>query len=159
MIVPGGRLTSYAGDDGHGVPLGTQVTKKAGSLAGGSLFFPGVHVTVVRPVPTFRLAEDIVGGVADVYGYITDWTVRTFDRSVVAPLEHAPCAYTSYSDPLMRRTVAGKTRSLSIMYAGVDVETPVALATDVKTIESTEHRSLPPKLVTLSSMNPDETIV
>jgi hypothetical protein len=45
------------------------------------------------------------------------------------------------------------------MYAGVDVENPVALATDVKTIESTEHRSLPPKLVTLSSMNPDVTIV
>jgi hypothetical protein len=87
-------------------------------------------------------------------GTNADTTVIEFDFSVVPPLEHAPVAYTWYSNPGARGTVAGSFCKLVTLYAGVEVAAPVTLFTAVKTIEFTEQASFPPAVFSNISANP-----
>ena len=62
-VDPPGLAMSKVGDVGQGSPAFTQVTKKAGFPAGGTLSAPGVQVIVADELvePTVGAAPDKVG--------------------------------------------------------------------------------------------------
>ena len=60
-VDPPGLAMSKVGDVGQGSPVFTQVTKKAGSPAGGTLSAPGVQVIVTDGVVEPTVAPDKVG--------------------------------------------------------------------------------------------------